>query len=612
MMKETLLEYGLDDVEQSARECLQELDVMLLGCEFEDWALRLDLRIPDIRSLQALRDQVLDGSFEKKLKEKFASNAQNFRAHVDKSRFFSLYEDSLRGLEGLTAHQKEKLHEMEGEKDVHLSAPAGAGKTFVAMQRVLETLQDPDANVLYVAPSKALLLFFLRWLAMRLTPQDNTDTAGPKFETPEKALRRLLLLHDPYQSLILPELQQGRIVLHTDTVQGPMSSGELMFDLAVYDESHKIFCQTVDLNQTLLNRVRARREELFQLFLSDEAQSSAVQHAFPDATHVKLSEVVRNTERIVQAAAMFRYSSDPTENVTSFGKSLGPPLKTFLFAPDVDKHKTYAKHVVAALWHAVCMFPDMSFHGRIAILVRDQKFRRELSNHLQPALNEDIRHRRFETKSFAESLLQLPERLLQTSPQQHRECIVLDALDNADGLEQLIVICVGLDEPLKKDCDQNLCSQLYRALTRAQLLAMVVNEHVQGGLLEFLGAVRFFDRKVARPPNSQEAAQRAIGAANVASKDTDTAVSSVLVPGAEADMLTSSPSSTGAAGSGMGTDARATGEQASKQVDLTHLFQAQSTQGVQMSDIWDTRDNAIPHADSLEFSPMTQAGRRGF
>ena len=462
-------------MKQSALECLKDTNIKLLGCSFDHSALRLDLRIQDIRSLQALRDRVLDGSFERELTQKLAPD-QSLRVHVDKSRFFTLYEDSLQGLEGLTAHQMEKLEEMDGEKDVHLSAPAGAGKTFVAMQRVLEGLGGPasDARVLYVAPSKPLLLFFLRWLAMRLTPQKEAD--GPSnFENFENALQRLFLLHHPYNRFILPELQQGRIILRPGTPE-PEDS---MFHLAVYDESHKIFGEDA-VDRTLLDRVNALR----RLFLSDEAQSSAVRHSFPAAKHVKLSEVVRSTERIVLAAAMFRYSSDENENVTSHGKSLGPPLKTFLFKLDDEDNRftQYARQVVAALWHAVRMFPNMSLHGRIAILVRDQHFRRQLYLHLQQALNDDLRHRRLQILSLAESLLQLPERLLKSSSQQHRECIVLDSLENADGIEQLIVICVGLDEPLKKDGDQNFCSQLYRALTRAQLLAMVVNEHIQGGL----------------------------------------------------------------------------------------------------------------------------------
>ena len=462
-------------MKQSALECLKDTNIKLLGCSFDHSALRLDLRIQDIRSLQALRDRVLDGSFERELTQKLAPD-QSLRVHVDKSRFLRFTKIACKGSRVSQLIRWRSWRRWTVRRTSISPLRPGPGKPLL---RCKEFWRDwggpPPMHVSSMWRHRSLLLlFFLRWLAMRLTPQKEAD--GPSnFENFENALQRLFLLHHPYNRFILPELQQGRIILRP----GPPEPEDPMFHLAVYDESHKIFGEDA-VDRTLLDRVNALR----RLFLSDEAQSSAVRHSFPAAKHVKLSEVVRSTERIVLAAAMFRYSSDENENVTSHGKSLGPPLKTFLFKLDDEDNRftQYARQVVAALWHAVRMFPNMSLHGRIAILVRDQHFRRQLYLHLQQALNDDLRHRRLQILSLAESLLQLPERLLKSSSQQHRECIVLDSLENADGIEQLIVICVGLDEPLKKDGDQNFCSQLYRALTRAQLLAMVVNEHIQGGL----------------------------------------------------------------------------------------------------------------------------------
>ena len=81
---------------------------------------------------------------------------------------------------------------------------------------------------------------------------------------------------------------------------------------------------------------------------------------------------------------------------------------------------------------------------------------------------------------------------VQSSVQAQQENIVLDTVDNADGLEQLVVVCVGLDAPIQRHMeDLQTRSRLYRGLTRAQLLAIVVNERVQGGWLEFLGMVTF-------------------------------------------------------------------------------------------------------------------------
>ena len=68
---------------------------------------------------------------------------------------------------------------------------------------------------------------------------------------------------------------------------------------------------------------------------------------------------------------------------------------------------------------------------------------------------------------------------------------MLDTLNNFDGLERLIVIAVGLDAPLDQEAEDVLetRSRLYRALTRARMLAMIVNEAVRGGWLEWLNLI---------------------------------------------------------------------------------------------------------------------------
>ena len=43
----------------------------------------------------------------------------------------------------LTPHQREKLTEVQGADVAVLLAPAGGGKTFVAIQRMLQVLHGP-------------------------------------------------------------------------------------------------------------------------------------------------------------------------------------------------------------------------------------------------------------------------------------------------------------------------------------------------------------------------------------------------------------------------------------------------------------------------------------
>ena len=64
-----------------------------------------------------------------------------------------------------------------------------------------------------------------------------------------------------------------------------------------------------------------------------------------------------------------------------------------------------------------------------------------------------------------------------------------------DGLERLIVVGVGLDERIESSGGDGAArqtrSRIYRAMTRAHMLVLLVNEMLQGGWLEFLGCVDF-------------------------------------------------------------------------------------------------------------------------
>ena len=98
-----------------------------------------------------------------------------------------------------------------------------------------------------------------------------------------------------------------------------------------------------------------------------------------------------------------------------------------------------------------------------------------------------------------------------TTQVQEAQDLVLDAVENFDGLERLFVICVGLDEAIGDGAAQtrsrlyrvrNLCEDLLlfggnivraQATTRAQLGLIVINERIEGGWLECLGHVELAD-----------------------------------------------------------------------------------------------------------------------
>ena len=104
-----------------------------------------------------------------------------------------------------------------------------------------------------------------------------------------------------------------------------------------------------------------------------------------------------------------------------------------------------------------------------------------------------IGKRKFNFTSFQNSMSILPWDLLGaegSKDNDHDEVIILDTVENAKGLEQLFVICIDLDSEINYSGNDAITrAKIYQALTRAQLQAVVVNQVVKGGWLEFLGLI---------------------------------------------------------------------------------------------------------------------------
>ena len=98
-----------------------------------------------------------------------------------------------------------------------------------------------------------------------------------------------------------------------------------------------------------------------------------------------------------------------------------------------------------------------------------------------------------------------------------KQLLVVDSVDNMDGFERLVVICVGLDQVIDRGAGVlETRSRLYHAMTRAQLAVAVVNEVLPGGWLEFLGRVELddekFDDAAERENRAETAADDVVGA----------------------------------------------------------------------------------------------------
>ena len=374
-----------------------------------------------------------------------------------------------------------------------ITAPAGAGKTFLAVKYVLEKLQaNPEGRVLYVSPCISLGLYFLRWLA-RWQAAETVESTRDAMKT---LMRRVIMLQKPYEEFVFLSTQGDQIV---QTSTAPVSLNEKFF-LAVFDEGHEVFSHCRNISEHVSSEST--------LLLSDTSQCSDmnVNINYPNIKCIALTEVVRSTKRIIRGAAAFQILSEE-QQATSLGTD-GPPLKSFLFqsADEITASgykKEYSAFVMKAFSHAAQSYPNLcSFNSRIAILVPDDRFLESLKGPLQAELGHSFRHRSFRLISFRESLSFLPTYSSETKD----ELIILDTVDNSRGHEALMVICVGLDEPIEGQgakVDLVTRAKLYVGISRAQFMVMVVNCHVPGGWLEFLAKLEFKESKF------QEASGRA-------------------------------------------------------------------------------------------------------
>ena len=468
-------------------ECLPHVDVLDIGTHRlrpDLVALRARLQIKSIGTLHKLRNGVLNGDLERSINAHLAD--PRWEVEVSKSHFMEMYDASLRALDKLTCHQRERLRAMKGSDMVHLFAPAGAGKTFVAVERVIDALNpeadEPTPRVLYVAATVELIYYFVQWLAVRIVSQKKDL----------ELLSALVMLFKPYKSLLrlrMPALQDGRIEFEAVVMTHDKND---KFDLLVIDESHNMYRDGVD--RGILDDLHCSK----RLLLSDKAQSSAVTATFPEMEEVQLTEVVRSTKQIVLGAASFQVNA---EAAVPAGTD-GPPVKSYIFQAskvEDERMQHYARRVMDAILHVDNVYSGVSLHKRLVLFVPDGQFLTKLKRALSPLLREELPHRNFRLVKHEESLRSLPEWLRSADrpsageQQGHRqEEIVLDTIDRVDGLEHLIVICVGLDAPIQGEArDLVTRADLYKGLTRAQLLAVVVNEEIENGWFDFLSNVRY-------------------------------------------------------------------------------------------------------------------------
>ena len=442
--------------------------------------------------MQRLRNTVLNEEFESELNKKLLENKHGrWQLRIDKTNFCEHYEAQLLQHSKLTKHQRDKLEEIQDAMlkkthrivHVHVNANAGTGKTFLAVHLVIGTLKETKetkGQILFIAPTLQLCLYFVRWLGRR----------GKDEKLPLTDLLERIVVYTPEKSFLKLEIQ-GKKLKELQDSDCRLCNTE--FDLTVVDEAHDIYRDDV-LESGFLEKVKTKR----WLLLSNISQSSVLTPKFPEhMEEVRLTEVVRCTKRIVAGSVAFHATERDKEELTSLCPD-GPPMKTFLFKGTDEKsdYVTYAQKSVAAIRYIAHAYPGLSLHRRLALLVSDDHFRKEFESKLQEALK--IGERRFGITNLQDSMSVLPPDLLLLEDQgsekrDDQEMIILDTVEHAKGLEQLFVICIDLDSEIKgngSESDAETRARIYQGLTRAQLQAVVVNKLVKGGWFEFLGLIQ--------------------------------------------------------------------------------------------------------------------------
>ena len=434
--------------------------------------LAVDFDLQTIQEKHRLRDAVLSDDLAFLLNNALENRGITEELAVDNTSFFNQYAASLLSSSQLTNHQAEKLEELSRylDEDVHLSAPAGAGKSFLAIRHAISKLSSSSqGKILFISPNRSLGFYFVRWLLTYAKSSLPTMSRN-------KLLQRVVLMHAPYDRFTGVHIEDCQIVLQELT----MMPDDLV--LAVFDEGHEIF----RTNQRLFQEVRAQHK----LILSDLSQSFLLDNNYPEMRRVNLTEVVRNTKRVAFGANAFQLQDG--EPTTCLGTT-GPPLKSFIFEVpegyDGDSFAQFADNTVKALWFILETYPGIRLDRHVALLVpNDEEFHRTFRFHLEERLEADFWPAyNIQLVSFKQSLRFLPEAVHQD---RREDQLILDRDTNAKGLEQLFIICIGFDAQITGDTDNFTRPRLYHAMTRAQLQAIVVDRFVHGGWLEFLNALK--------------------------------------------------------------------------------------------------------------------------
>ena len=292
-----------------------------------DCDIMVRICIRDVTFLQQLRGAVLSGTFERKLeavlttydeKQQERGGLEVLRLRgddaallriqkLDRSDFALKYESNMLSLDTLTTHQEQKLREIQIEdrkrQHVHVRAPAGAGKTFVALHYILGKLLKSDGAgarkggnegyVLFVARNRPLAFFVAHWIWARIeneTPRKKrhvwehlhiltASTDDGDDEAEERGGPPLI----PFTVSVDQEDQKivfKPIVTVGGGQPGDATLAKSIYDLVVIDEAHHVYRDAALAD--FVEMTYMRHFEGQRVVLSDMSQALTGEIKYPD------------------------------------------------------------------------------------------------------------------------------------------------------------------------------------------------------------------------------------------------------------------------------------------------------------------------------------------
>ena len=285
------------------------------------------MQVSSVGFLHELCDLVLTGEFEQAITLAMPIHTPSVRVH--RSEFAAAYEACAQALHALTSHQQDAMAPVLNGKSARLEAPAGTGKSFLAGQRVVETLRSKQlaAKVLLIVQNSALCFWFATWIGKLV--QD--------VEQYVQFLARLYVAFPPFQGGLQQVGIHGRkFQLSSVDVAG---SSSLEVDLLVVDGAQHIY--SIPEGRDLVEKWTG--SQTTQLLLSDN--SARVELDSPHTSQlpeVHLSQVIRSSKHIIAHALPFQLGGARKLHITCTHDSMGPRVESFLFVPQPQEQQEEA------------------------------------------------------------------------------------------------------------------------------------------------------------------------------------------------------------------------------------------------------------------------------